>query len=127
MTLSELDATLPNGLHDAYLTGLSVCFEERTASLKMNLLVSGEGETARFAAAEIRLSGLLALVVDGPEQLWDFHGPLGVCSFETSEHQYPGLSRFPKDVQRLFHSLYVEDPWNSFIHIATTSAEVIWA
>lgn len=126
MTLSELDDTLPNGLHDAYLTGLSVFYDQGTASLKVKLLVSGSGEKARHKDAEIRLAGLVALVVEGPEQALRSSGPLGISSFETSEQHYPGLSRFSQEVKGLFHSLYVEDPWNSFIHIAAASADVIW-
>lgn len=126
MTLSELDDTLPNGLHDAYLSGLTVCFVSGTVELKVKLLVSASGEKARYQDAEINLTGLASLVIDGPEEAAKASGPLGFSSFETSEQHFPGLPRFPEGVRKLFHSLYVEHPWNSFIHIAAASAEVVW-
>lgn len=126
MTLSELDDTLPNGLHDAYLTGFAVAFDQSAAWLRVKLLVSGPTERARHADAEIRLAGLAAFVVEGPENVPTSSAPLGISSFETSDEHYPGLIRYPPEVRGLFHSLYVDAPWNSFIHIAASSAEVVW-
>lgn len=126
MTLSQLEDTLPNGLHDAFLMGLILSFDQGTASLKVRLLVSGNGEKARYEDAEIRLGGLAAVVVEGPERVSSIPAPLGICSFETSEKHYPAFSQVPEEIRRLFHSLYVESPWNSFIHIAAASAEIVW-
>ena len=126
MTFAELDSTLPNGLHDAYLVGMTVSFETGTATLKLEILVSQPGEETRYENAEIRLSGLVALVIDGPQEVSTESFPLPIDSFETSEKEFPGLSRFPQAVRTLFYSLYVNDPWNSFIHIAATSAEIEW-
>jgi|GEM_PF-2778934 len=126
MTLSELDDSLPNGLHDAYLLGITVSFAERTASLFVSLLVSEVGESVRYERAEIRLTGLLAFVVEGPERRIDQGVPLGICSFDTTEEHYPALSRFGEEDQRLFHSLYVEPPWNGFMHVAAEEAEINW-
>lgn len=126
MTLSELDNTLPNGLHDAYLLGLTVSFADRTASLFFKLLVGETDEAARYERAEIRLTGLVAFVVEGLACRFIQGAPLGICSFDTTENHYPGLLRFSEEDRRLFHSLYVEEPWNSFMHLAAEEAVVVW-
>lgn len=127
MTLSELDDTLPNGLHDAYLTGMSIRFDQSTATLFVKVLVSETEERVRHADAEIRLQGLLAIVVEGPESVSRaIAGRLGMSSFTTTAEHFRGLISFPPETHGLFHSLYIEEPWNSFIHIAATSAEIEW-
>lgn len=126
MTLSELDNSLPNGLHDAYLSDMTFHFESGTASLKVKLLVSAEGQKTRHEDAEIRLSGLAAVVVEAPERAIEKPHQLSFSSFDTSERRFVELSRYPEEIQSLFHSLYLESPWNGFVHIAAVSAEVIW-
>lgn len=114
MTLSQLDDALPNGLHDAYLLGLDVDFVAGTALLKVKLLVDTSRGAVLHKDAEIRLSGLAALVVEGPERILNPSTGLGISSFETSAQQYPALTQFPAEVRDMFHSLYVEPPWNGF-------------
>ena len=127
MTLSELDDSLPNGIHDAYLERLSVSFAEGSVTLGLKLLVSSVGEKARYQDAEIKASGLLVLVIQGPDGApTSISEPLGICSFQTSEQYYPGFSNCAKEIQPMFHSFYVEEPWNSYIHIAAERAEISW-
>ena len=126
MTLSELDNSLPNGFHDAYLTGLSVYFRTGQAELDVQLLVNGIGEAIQYREAKLRLSGLTAFVWEPPDQISVFSRPIGISSFETIVENFPGLIRFPEEVRRLVHSFYVESPWNTFLHIAAASVELVW-
>jgi hypothetical protein len=120
-----LDDTLPNGLHDAELLGLSVSFERGTATLAVKIDISNDAKPL-YAAAEIRLSGLVAFVMEGPQELVNLQDSVGISSFETSEQHYPAFANFAPEIKKIFHSLYLEEPWNSYIHIGARSAALVW-
>lgn len=124
MTFAELDDALPNGLHDAYLKNIAVCFKTRTAELELALIVDLEGTKPIYKDASIRLSGLWALVIDGPDVAMDLDEGVRIDSFVTNQEQFSNLSTYSPEVRRLFHSLYLFEPWNSFVHIAAESAAV---
>ena len=140
MTLYELSRTLPNGIHDADLYGFSVSLLDGTAALDVSLLINDVDEETRYRDAKILLSGVIAFVVEGPAVYSDFisgayfkktitepvREALGLDGFVTTVDKYPGLSTFTESVQKLFYSLYVLEPWNSNIHIAAESADIVW-
>ncbi|MFN7921620.1 MAG: hypothetical protein U0Q16_16080 [Bryobacteraceae bacterium] len=125
MTLSELEATLPNGLHDAYLSALSISFCEATAVLALSIHEGGEEEPI-YREAEIQLFDVAALTIEGPAASNSKRSPICIDSIQTSDERYPGFSSLPLAVQRQFLSLYLLPPWNSFIHIAAAHAKLVW-
>ena len=65
------------------------------------------------------------MIIDGPQDLSKSHqGPLGICSFDTTEKQLPRLGTVPQHARSRFHGFFVE-PWNSFIHISARDAKVV--
>jgi hypothetical protein len=143
MTLGELEALLPNGLHDARLKSLAVDYEAGTASLKLELWIGNldsEAEEAREGRAdcELTVSGLCFCIVETPERDETEEGAVsgGAVSIDAGPTtpelirkygwKLPGV---PPDCFR--HWLYVSD-WNAFIHLAgrdarlTPAPETFW-
>lgn len=128
MNLPQLTKTLPNGLHDAYLIGFDVSFTDATAVLRVRILVNSIDEETRHEDAEIYLEGLQALVIEGPQMISQpLATPLDISSFDTTEEYYPAFATFPEAIKINFLSLYLDDPWNSFIHLAAVSARIAWS
>ncbi len=128
MTLAELVAGLPWGLHDAYLEALSVDWPRATASLSVRLMVSERQDQER--RARIDLKGLVFCSIEAPEiapergyeptpsaGLWIDDG-VGVA---------PGASvSLPAIPEGCFlHWLFVND-WNRFIHLCARDASLTW-
>lgn len=127
MTLSELEQTLPNGFHDAFLDDFTLVLSKGTAALSVSVDISGSNASSgEYKTVMIMLSGVVAFVFDVPWIGESLDCPLDICSFATSEKQYPGFSKIPPEIQKLFLSFFVGDPWNNFIHIAATEAEIVW-
>ena len=126
MTLSELADTLPNGFHDSQLASVCVSFLEGTATLDLAIDVSSEEEDGYFEDAEIRLTGLLAIVLDPPFSLEKCQGFIWIDACDTNEERYPGFSLIPQDIQPKFLSIYLGDHCNTFMHLAADSAEIEW-
>ena len=128
MTLADLENTFPYGLHDTFLMGFTVSFPHGTAVLDVLINVTrNEPEfDPEYKRANIYLNGLVAFVVEIPWVVGPMDGPLDICSFDTTEYQYPGFSKIPPEEQKKFRSLYVGKPWDNYIHIAAASAEVVW-
>jgi hypothetical protein len=66
VTLSELAASLPNGLHDANLGTVSLDFLTREARLELDIWIGDEAEMEAYRRAEIKLSGLHYWVSEPP-------------------------------------------------------------
>ena len=90
MTIDELDAFLPNGLHDAKLGKVAIDFTERTVRLDLNIWVGDEEKREAYRSAEVTLSGLLFWVSDRLI-LTTRLGHLGPCGLmqDLSRISYP--------------------------------------
>ena len=127
MNLSELEDTLPDGFHDADLKEVRYSLVDATASLTFDVVVNDE-----YEEIEVLLSGVIAFVVDGPRRRIPTAESLPVQGFKTTYEKFdaakdfPVFLTFPKEIQEKCYSFYVNGSWNSFIHIAATSAEIVW-
>jgi hypothetical protein len=132
MTIKETVDRTPNGLHDAYLLGVSIDYGLRKASFRINWdfgMVEPVATTV-FREGTLSVSGLQYLVIEPP---WRD------SRYETATYGYgepsyiDGYVTRDDDVQRLNlplipvtasrYSLFV-GAWNSFIHFAAESAAI---
>jgi hypothetical protein len=130
MTLKELEALIPNGLHDAYLKRLSVNYEARTAVLELDILLgypegATEEEREGYAHGEITVSGLRFCIVEAPEYDEAEERALSIDAGPTTPEviQKYGWKLPPVPPDCFCHWLYVSN-WNTFIHIAGRDARL---
>ncbi len=128
MTLDELDALLPNGLHDAKLGTVAIDFAERTVRLDLDIWVGDDEEREAYRRAQVILSGLLFWVSDPPDPSYSITSPgplrieVGPLTDKLPEKQ-PALPSVPPDA--FANWLYVRD-WNTFIYVAAKDASLTW-
>lgn len=128
MTLDALAASLPWGLHDAYLEALSIDWPRASASLSLRLMVSERQDEER--RARVDLSGLVFCSVEPPEidpaagynpspseGLWIDAGPGSAPGAAVA------LPAVPEGC--FLHWLFVKD-WNRFIHLCAREASLTW-
>lgn len=119
MTMEEVEYRTPNGLHDAYLLGISTNYEDRTLRLDLDWWV---GDPEGYRRGSILISGLRYCVVEAPSR-GDGETPDQINGSETDLDEITrcNLPRVDDGVFR--HTIYL-GYWESFIHFAGTSAEV---
>jgi hypothetical protein len=127
MTMQEVEYRTPNGLHDAYLLGLSIDYEERILRLKISWVVSLPQDSAAksgltYRKGELVVSGLKYCVV-GPPVKGDGEAPDQINGFVTGEEEIERCNLPEVDSGIFRHSIYL-GYWTSFIHFAGASAEV---
>lgn len=129
MNFEELEASLPNGLHDAQLRHLDVDYTTCTASIELSIWVGDSRGLTRdareaYRRARITLYKLAFVSVDPPEksggdgELRIDAGP-GVAP--TTSLKLP--SALPKEC--FVHWIFVSK-WNAFIHVAAETASICW-
>ena len=129
MTLEELEKTLPNGLHDAEVSKMSVDFEERNLAIDVDIWVGKmtDASEAReaYRKGRIEISGLLFLVMEQPDARYPFaKGNLRIDGCDLRKNlDRKLLDSLPPEA--FFRSLWVTE-WNAFIHIAATKAQISW-
>lgn len=132
MTIGQVVDRTPNGLHDAYLLGISIDYGLRTASFRINWDVGTvePAATTEFKEGMLSVSGLQYLVIEPPWRDDRYEAP----TYGYDEPSYiDGYVTRDDDVQRLNlpaispnssrYSLFV-GAWNSFIHFAAESTEI---
>jgi hypothetical protein len=133
MTIDEIEATLPNGLHDASLERMCVDYVRR--EIKLELLACVEPPVSSGVIKEamrkgiLTVSGLHSCVVEAPtvwssdkvtEGLWIADsGPLAAGVLLS---KLPG----PLPHNAFAHYFFIND-WNAFIIIVGVSAHFVWA
>lgn len=131
MTMEELSRRLPNGLHDAYLLGLSVDYATGILRLELKLDVANDeinhagGEDDGFRVGTVLIRGLAYFVIDAPPPIapGDASRLSYIDGIETREWQIDG-SNLPPVCDGVFrYSIFMGD-WNSYMHFAGTSAEI---
>jgi hypothetical protein len=129
MTLDELYASLPNGLHDARLGKLAIDFTERTVSLDLNVWVGDEEERETYRRAELILSGLLFWVSEPPDpnHPYALPRPLSIDAGPLTGAQPKNQTALPPVPPDAFVNwLYVKD-WNAFVYVAAKDASLTWS
>lgn len=131
MTLEEIAATLPNGLHDAYLIRLDLDYRGATARLALDVCVGDpeagdKADRERMRLAEIVLQELVFAVIEPPDVrgLYPISDRLRIDLDDVPEEVRQRLPSVPCDafMARLFVS-----PWNAFIILAARDAALRWS
>jgi hypothetical protein len=130
MTLDDLEYSLPNGLHDAELRGISVDYQQRTMTIDLAVFV-GELDAPpekreAYRDALVIISGLQFATVESPDSSYPFSQPgasrIDAC--DMSKNLEPSLLKtLPKGA--FCRSFFVNE-WNAFIHVAGLGAEIEW-
>jgi hypothetical protein len=129
MTLAEIDAALPWGLHDAALENVVIDWPKAKLTLICRVRVTERADFDR--ACEIVITGLVFCAIDAPEidaargyrstppaGLWIDAGE-GAANDEA-------LRRLPATPAGCFlHWIFVKN-WNRFIHICARKADLGW-
>lgn len=131
MTFEELDRQYPNGFVDAELISFSVDYQNRIATLKLNLRRNPpDSESCReYNRGVLALEGLYYLVIEPPDVDHLRYPPraLQVDGYSEDPLQFILLEELKKTLtgHEFCCRLYVHD-WNSFIHIAARNARLSW-
>jgi hypothetical protein len=129
MTLEELESTLPNRLHDAQVECVVIDYEQRTATLDVEVWVGDKEDPPErrkaYKNGRIEISGLLFLVVEPPDPKYPFsRSGLTINGCDARKNLGSELLQtLPADC--FFRSLWV-DEWNAFIHNAAKNVDVVW-
>jgi len=128
MTLDDVVAELPNGLHDAFLRTLTIDYAARRATFTLRVWVGDphaviDAEREAYRPATIRISGLLWCIIESPEridgltaeELWIDAGPL------TDLKKRPAVPSVPADAFAWW--IFVQQ-WNAFLYIAGRTASI---
>ncbi len=130
MTLDELAASLPNGLHDALLVAFTVSHERKTLSLDLQLWVGDPAAalpSEREARRPVRLefTGLVLCVVDPPDERYPFDvaGPLMIDAGDGQPSTAP--VPLPPVPPGAFLAWVFVNPWNSFIRVVARDVTLV--
>lgn len=125
MTLAELEATLPNGLHDSECAELRIDFAARTARMSLSVWVGEDDEPEARRSGVLELTGLQFLSIDPPENGYPFNSAkplwLSECVDPPKSIQLPA----PLEKTAFVASFFVNE-WNAFIHVSALSASLTW-
>jgi hypothetical protein len=127
-TLSELEDTLPWGLHDAYIERIEIDWIGRRAVLGVRAMISERQDMDQ--RAKVILDGLVYCSIDPPEidpargyeatpadGLW-VNSASGLASTTATGHPAPPAGHF-------VHYFFVHN-WNRSIHVCAESARLKW-
>ena len=129
MTIDELEAGLPNGLHDALLRTFSSDPTERRAEFVLDVWMgdlqsSVMSERERRRAARLELLGLAYLVVDDPDPRYPANEGSRVQIDACPADDNPDLAR--QVPQGGFAGRFFVTEWNAFIHFSAVDARLTW-
>ena len=129
MNLEELEADLPNGLHDSLLRTFSSDPTERRAEFILDVWIrdlhsSATSERERCRPACLELLGLTYLVLDDPDPRYPLTDRLPVQIDACAADDDPERSR--QVPQGGFAGRFFITEWNAFIHFAALEARLTW-
>lgn len=132
-TLDDLDASLPNGFHDAELNALSIDYVKAQLRLSLDIWVGdmnappGNAREA-YRQADVLLSGLIYCVCEAPDAQYPFAGAHSITIDIGAIHQLktpPAMNLPPVPEAAFANWIYVKD-WNAFIYVAAQDARLEW-
>lgn len=132
MTIEQIEASLPNGLHDAEIRTCSMDYENARLALGVSVLVGlpvqPYPESERYRGGMLVFEGVLFYSVEFPRGDSSFRHPgaVGFSSERMPLEQIPAslASTVPPESQCC--SLFVRD-WLSHIYIAAAGVSFSWA
>lgn len=133
MTFEELDQTYPNGFVDAEITNLTLDYQNRTATLHLNLRGNSPDSPDRdvYKAAVLTAREFYYFSIEPPDADHLFHprrSRIEINGYPEDPGQFLLFEHLkPKLPAGSFCCRFFVHDWNSFIHIAAASAEFVWA
>jgi hypothetical protein len=129
MNLEELEATLPWGLHDAYLERLQIDWPEAKLVLDVRVMITEHQDMDQRAL--ITITGLVFCSVDPPEiDLAHGYEPTPVGGLWIDSGVGPANEdsggRLPRIPDGCFLNWLFVHQWNRFIHICGRNAYFAW-
>jgi hypothetical protein len=126
--MEEIEYRTPNGLHDAYLLGISTNYEDRTLRLKLNWLVglpsdATPREQNAYRTGELVISDLRYCVVEAPVK-GTGDRPDQIHGFVTDADTIKSCNLPDVGEDAFRYSIFV-GYWTSFIHFAGSFADVV--
>ncbi len=125
MDLFELARTLPNGLHDAEVTSVSISYEDRSLRLHARVWIGGmdgpRESREEYRAATIELRDLEYCVFDRPDP-----------NYLNGSETHLTVDLAPSDPSAELSGrgtacrLWVAE-WNGFIHLRAGAANLTWS
>ena len=130
MTIDELEQSLLNGFHDAFIRTIRLDYARRTASMEMSIWVDDLDESPEFRElyrdAVLEFEGMQSVILDPPDPGYPYAEPKPLwVDFASGppDPPIPALTLLPKGC--FVARFYVRD-WNSFVSVAATSASLRW-
>jgi hypothetical protein len=132
MTLKEIEADLPNGLHDAQIKRIEIDYEKRTAKFSLLLWtgdLSSEDESLRetYEEGELIIKDFIYCIIEPPDPTYPHSSasPITISAGSTTEQT---INPQPKvrleSPEGAFAYWFFVREWNSFIHIAGMDASM---
>ncbi len=129
VTLDELAASLPSGLHDAKLLSLAIDYPRQRLTLDLRINV-GDPDAPDTAAREARrpvrmcFTGLLRCVVDPPDSRYPFDraGPLTIDAGDGEPATSP--RELPPVPPGAFLSWIFVYEWNAFLRVVARGVQI---
>jgi hypothetical protein len=129
MNIEELEAELPNGLHDALLRTYAAHPTEARAEFVLDVWIgdlhsSVAAERERRRAARLELLGLVYLLVDEPDPRYPVTKVSPVQIDACAADDNAELAR--QVPQGGFAGRFLVTEWNAFIHFAARDVRLTW-
>jgi hypothetical protein len=134
VTLEELDATLPSGFHDSYVSTLTIDYVQRKATLDIQVWIGSMAaprglDREKWRPGRLELSGLLFCAIDPPDSTYDYAKPAPLW-IDVSPWEALQTARQDSLVRGLpagaFASRIFVQQWNAFIRVAAMKASLTW-
>ena len=131
MTVEELENSLPNGVHDGEISGISVDYVLRVATFEIDLWIgdlNSKDPVVRecYRKATITIRGLDFLAIEPPHPVYPYTEPDTVCISNNGpiDDRYgEKLSVLPKG--NCSQALYIGS-WNTCIFVSGESCDLKW-
>jgi hypothetical protein len=131
MTFEELDRRFPNGLDDVKISDVAIDYNNRTATLHLNLRgnLPNSPERDVFSPAILRAREIYYFSIEPPDSdhLFPRRSMITVDGHPEDPHDFPLFGQLkPQLPATAFCCRFYVHDWNSFIHIAALNAEFSW-
>jgi hypothetical protein len=127
--IDDIEAGLPNGLHDSRLHTFSSAAGERRAEFVLDVWVGDLHSTVqtdreRYRRARLELLGLEYLIVEEPDPRYrpGEKSPVQIDSCAADDD----ADRSRRVPEGGFAGRFFITEWNSYIHFAATEARLTW-
>jgi len=134
MTLDDIENSLTNGFHDAFLQSVNIDYVNREATLILDVWIGdldaeNERLRERYRKGRLKLYQLVYFVVEAPDSNYSYNKPgaLWIDSGSLESLKKPPSTQLTKTIPEgtFEHWVFVRN-WNSFIYMAAMDAQFDW-